>query len=244
MDTRTRTTPRAALRRALRTPLLASALLLAFGVAAAPPLHAQGLSGQDKRRARKMLEQLQKEVEKRYYDPTFRGVDLETLREDVSVAAENAQNEHHMFAMIAQYLLKLDDSHTVFYPPAYVAEVDYGFELQFMGDTCYIVKLDEESDGAKKGLGVGDAVLALDGFAVTRESFWILEYIYTVLTPRTRVELTVRSPDGALRQVEVFTKVTEGLSYIDPNNPEHRRMLEERYWQATRDIYHHLGQVE
>lgn len=245
MDTRTRTAPRAALRRALRTPLLASTLLCALGLAAvAPPLDAQGLSGQDKRRGRKMLEQLQKEIEKRYYDPTFRGLDLDARREEVAIAIENAQNEHHMFAMIAQYLLRLDDSHTVFHPPAYVAEVDYGFELQFVGDTCYIVKLDEESDGAKKGLAVGDAVLEVDGFPVTRESFWMLEYIYTVLTPRARVELMVRSPGGTVRPVEVYTKVTEGLAYIDPNNPTHRQMLEERYWQATRDIYHLIVQVD
>lgn len=243
MDTRTRTTPRTALRRVLQTPLLASTLLLALGLAAAPPLHAQGLSGQDKKRARRMVEQLQKEVEKRYYDPTFRGVDLEALREEVAAAAENAPTEFHMFAAIAQYLLKLDDSHTVFYPPAYVAEVDYGFQLQFVGDTCYIVELDEESDGAHKGLGVGDAVLALDGVEITRENFWILEYLYTVLTPRTRVGLMVRSPGGTVRPVEVFTKVTQGPSFIDPNNPVHRQMVRERHWHATRDIYHHVVRV-
>jgi len=171
MDTRTRIAPRAVLHRALRTPLLALALLCALGLAAAPPLDAQPLSEQDKRRARKMLEQLQKELEKRYYDPTFRGLDLDALREKATVAAENAQNEYHMFTMIAQYLLALDDSHTVFYPPAYVTEVDYGFGLQFMGDTCYVVKLDEESNAAMKGLRVGDAVLALDGLDVTRENF-------------------------------------------------------------------------
>jgi len=163
MDTRTTTTPWTALRRALRTPLLASSLLLALGLAVAPPLHAQGLSGQDRKRARKMLEQLQEEIEKRYYDPTFRGLDLAALREEAAIAAENAPTEFHMFAMIAQYLLKLEDSHTVFYPPAYVAAVDYGFELQFVGDTCYIVKLDEESDGAAKGLSVGDEVATIKG---------------------------------------------------------------------------------
>ncbi|HEX7089689.1 MAG TPA: hypothetical protein VF192_06105 [Longimicrobiales bacterium] len=129
--------PAASRRRPQGWMLTAALMACALALAAASPAAAQGLSPEEQRRARRILEQTQELLEKHYYDTTFHGLDLDALREEVAEAAVAAQNEYHMMALLSRYLLELDDSHTAFHPPEYVSKVDYGFSLQFVGDTCF-----------------------------------------------------------------------------------------------------------
>ena len=64
---------------------------------------------------------------------------------------ENATSLSHGLAIIAQALLDLDDSHTFFVPPSRTATVEYGWRLQMIGDTCYVVAVKPDSDAAAKG---------------------------------------------------------------------------------------------
>lgn len=86
-------------------------------------------------------------------------------------------------------------------------------------------------------------MLALDGLRLERQSFWIMEYLYNILTPRTRVELIVRSPGGPPRRVEVLSRVKEYLARVDLSDPRHQHILEDRDWRARRRYAHQFVQV-
>jgi C-terminal processing protease CtpA/Prc len=109
-------------------------------------------------------------------------------------------------ADIAQALLFLNDSHTFFLPPSRPYVHDYGFELEMIGDQCYVVRIRPGSDAEAKSLRSGDAVMALEGYRPTREILWKMEYRYNVLRPEPTLRLVLRDGQGQQRQVDVTAK--------------------------------------
>ncbi len=155
----------------------------------------------------KMLKVVKEQIERNYYDKTFHGVDLaarfKLAEEKISQAATSGQ----VFGIIAQAVVDLNDSHTRFIPPLRDSVAVYGWRMQMIGDFCYITAVMPGSDAEVKGLTPGDRVIELDGYEPTRDNLWKIQYYYYSLRPQSRVQVSLRSPEGRKQTVEVLTRL-------------------------------------
>ncbi|MGI8842785.1 MAG: S41 family peptidase [Gemmatimonadaceae bacterium] len=222
--------------RVIRSLAAVTVLAGAVHVAAAQQ---PGVTKQMRDRGRFMLEQVRLDLQKHYYDSTFHGVDLDAAYAQADSQLLTARDNNHLFAIIAQFVSNLDDSHTNFYPPARAARINYGFNVQFIGDTAYIVRVAPDSDSEKQGLRRGDALLQLDRFRVERSTWGTLTYVYYALSPRAGIRLLVRSPDGAQRQIDIKAKITKLPATVDYNDPSTIATLHDEYDAAERRPQHY-----
>lgn len=195
------------------------ALSLWVAVALAAPIFAaagaQTISGFDRDRGLLMLKVIHRDLERHYYDSTYHGLDLAARFDSATARIRAARSNGEIFGVIASTLFELDDSHTWFVPPQRVDEVDYGWDLQAFGDSCFVVDVDSGSDAAAQGIMVGDLVVAVNRFVPSREDLWKLRYWINQVDPQPAVELIARSRDGAVRRLIVRAKVTPGKRIID-----------------------------
>jgi carboxyl-terminal processing protease len=203
--------------RVLRRALVAAALV-ALPAWTPRPLAAQEgqLTREMMERGLQMLAQVRKDLQQSYYDSTFGGVDMMGAKyEQAEASLRAAKDNNQLLGAIAQYVSELRDSHTKFWPPAHVAQVNYGFGTRFVGDSLYVTVVGKGSDAEAKGLRVGDVVLRWDAFKPDRSNFWMVEYIYTTLSPRPGIKLTVRGPGESPREVLAMAKITKGERVAD-----------------------------
>ena len=193
--------------------LIATAILLSCGLASSSA--GQSLTSYDREAGRQMLKMIRLDIEKHYYDPSFRGIDLKERFTQADERIKNAKSNGEIFGVIAQALLDFDDSHLFFIPPARVAKVEYGWQMQAIGDKCYVVAVKPGSDAEAKGLKRGDLILSIDGFTPTREVMWKILYYYYTLRPKPGMRLVVQSPEGAPRQLDVLAKIQQGKKQMD-----------------------------
>ncbi len=158
--------------------------VLAGGLPLGGPLGAQTIGGYERGRGRDMLRVVRERLERDYYDSTFHGIDLRAAAARADSQIQAAQSNSQIFRVIAEFVHALDDSHTWFIPPRRAADVKYGWEIQMIGDSCYVVWVEPESDAAAKGLMVGDRVIALDRLLPSRRDFSLLQYVLYMLSPR------------------------------------------------------------
>ena len=194
--------------------LLTILLMLAPSAASPPPAGAQSL-GLDRDRSRRMLEIVKKNLRENYYDPTFRGMNLDERFKQADEKLKTSANLGQMFGIIAQVLTELEDSHTFFIPPGRISRVDYGWRMKIIGDNCYVTAVRPGTDAEAKGLKPGDLVLKAGGYDIIRENLWKFQYLYNVLRPQAGMRVVVQSPGGAPRELELLAKVTEGKSLTD-----------------------------
>lgn len=155
------------------------------------------------------------DIKKDYYDPSFRGVDLEArfkLAEDkIKLTKSNAE----VFGIIAQALLDFNDSHTSFIPPQRSARIDYGWLMKTFGDDCYLTEVKPHSDAEAKGLKQGDLVQSIDGIRPNKANLWVFYYLYYQLAPRPLVKMVVKSPGEQSKQLEIQTKIQPRKKLVD-----------------------------
>jgi C-terminal processing protease CtpA/Prc len=175
----------------------------------------QSLSSQDRDRAIIMLKAARDDIRKNYYDPNFRGIDLDAKTQAAEDRIKQAKSNGEMFGTIAQMLLDFNDSHTIFLPPQRLSRVEYGWQMQAFGNDCYIIAVKPKSDADAKGLKPGDKVIKIDGVAPSRNNLWIYYYLYTALAPRPVVNMEVQSPGEQPRQLEIKAKVKTGKQVFD-----------------------------
>lgn len=168
----------------------------------------------DRRRGAEILRDVKSLLQRRYYEPSFRGLDLEARFARAQEQVRTATSDDMISGIIAQALMDLDDSHTFFIPPPLAATFDYGWKTRVVGDRCLLVEVDADSDAAAQGLGPGDEVLAVEGVRPDRTSRWKIRYALEVLRPRPQVRLTMAGAPGP-RVVTVKTKVIPGQRYAD-----------------------------
>ena len=157
-----------------------------------------------------MLQNVKKAIKSDYYDanPQFGGMDLETRFKAAEEKLRTTESLGQAFSIIAQTIVDLNDSHTMFYPPARNAITEYGWRMRMYGDKAFITAVKENSDADKKGLRVGDEVLKVNGFRPARKELWKMLYYYEILSPKTTMTFEVKSPGGEVRQLQVATRVT------------------------------------
>jgi C-terminal processing protease CtpA/Prc len=225
----------AAASRRRRFALAAALFLLALS---AQPSAAQKLGEYDRERGRQMLKTLKDDIKKNYYDPTFRGIDLEARFREADEAIKQAQSNGQIFGIIAQVLVGFNDSHLYFIPPQRPARTDYGWQMQMVGDRCYVSAVKPGSDAEAKGLQEGDIVRAVDGMVPTREDLWKIEYLLYGLRPQAGTRVVVERPGGPPRQLDVLAKVTELRRVTDlTDGNEVMRLIVEQ--QKASRLYRH-----
>jgi C-terminal processing protease CtpA/Prc len=191
----------------LRAGLFSLTLYCILLAMTASVAHAQ-LGPFDRDSARSMLEAVKDDLKKNYYDPNWRGMNIEERFKDGDERLKQAQTRDQLIITIAQILLDLNDSHTFFLPPFRAARVRYGWNMQMVGDACFVTEVNPKSDAGAKGLRVGDEVLEVDGHRPTRDNLWKMNYRYYALMPARSIRLSVRGAgDQQAREIEVLSKV-------------------------------------
>jgi C-terminal processing protease CtpA/Prc len=176
---------------------------------------AQNLSSYQRQVNSKMISIVKSTLMENYYDPTFHGVDLETKFKEIEQINKQAKSNGEVFVAIAALLMELNDSHTNFIPPTRVNTVEYGWEIKAFGEKCLISYVKPKSDAEKKGLKVGDEVLSLDGFKPSRQLLWQMDYLYRALNPRLKAKLTVLTPEGETKEIEIQSGIIKGKKNTD-----------------------------
>ncbi|MGB8479251.1 MAG: S41 family peptidase [Acidobacteriaceae bacterium] len=162
-----------------------------------------------------MIQQISPDIKKHYYDPKFHGVDWNARVDQTEQKINTTDSMPQALAAVASALGSFNDSHTFFLPPAYAAHYDYGWQAQMVGDRCLVIRVRAGSDAEKKGLKSGDELIAIDGFAPTREAYWKIEYVFDTLRPQPGLVLDVRDPGGQQRRLQVATTVIPQKSTLD-----------------------------
>lgn len=194
---------------ALRTLICISALILVGSV----PVRGQGLELHDREHARAMLKAAKEDLKKNYYDPTLRGIDIDARFKEAEEKISQATTRDHLMIVVAQTLLDFNDSHTFFLPPSRAARIQYGWEMQVIGEQVYVSSVKPKSDAEAKGLKAGDEILAVDGVRPTRDNVWKMYYRYYALIPSRSIKLQVKSPgDAEAKEIEALAKVVRGAA--------------------------------
>jgi carboxyl-terminal processing protease len=202
----------------LRAWLFALAAVCFLSSHAVLSAFAQALSNFDRDRGLIMLETIKNDIKKNYYDPTFHGMDLDTRFKAAEQQIKKATSIGQVFGIIAQAVIELNDSHTTFIPPQRSSRTEYGWQMQMIGDACYVISVKPGSDAEAKGLKVGDKIHTLDGFQPVRENLWKIEYLYYTLRPQPGMRVVAQSPGQQPRQLDVMAKVDQGKQQIDLTN--------------------------
>ncbi len=169
-------------------------------------------------RAKNMLKIVVNQVEDKYYDQNFKGINLKEKEKAAMKKIDKANSLGQALSIIAQVLLDFDDSHTFFIPPARPAKIEYGWKMKMIGDNAYIYAVKPKSDAHKKGLKAGDKVLMVNNFRLSRRDLWKLNYYYYSINPQTKMKLVVQSPNSQPREVIINTKIKRTKRVVDLTN--------------------------
>jgi carboxyl-terminal processing protease len=193
-------------------------LLLLFAAGTQQFVHAQ-IGKFDRDSAEAMLDAARDDLKKNYYDPALRGIDIETKFKDAKERVKQATTRDQLIITVAQTMLDFNDSHTFFIPPSRAAKIEYGWEMQMMGENAFVTAVKPKSDAEAKGLKQGDQIVSVDGYAPSRDNLWKMLYRYYVLMPTRGIRLQVKSPgQSEPRELEVLTKIERSANVTDWSN--------------------------
>jgi C-terminal processing protease CtpA/Prc len=189
------------------------------GAEIALPQQPKKLDAYDLSLAHMMLRMVYEEIEKHYYDPKLHGVDLAGAYARVDKALNGATTKTETFLLIAAFVSALDDSHTYFIPPERTNRMDRGFEMEVVGDSCYVERVRPKTDAALK-LHPGDQILSINGYNAKRKSFEMLDYLSQILVPAPTLTLALKAPDGIQRTEVVQASYRQGKQLLDISGGE------------------------
>lgn len=223
-------------------------LLMVIITVAQQSIYAQGVNRFERESSYAMLAEVKEDVKKNYYDPNFRGMNLDARFAVAREGIKQAKSRDELIVTIAQVLLELNDSHTFFYPPFRAARISYGWKMQMIGDDCLVTEVNPKSDAATKGLKPGAVVLEVDGYRPMRDNIWKMNYRYYALMPASSIQLSIRNPgETQPRQIEVLSKIekTEAVPFIYTNiyryNSEIRYEEDKFYEQGDAIVWRLVG---
>jgi len=169
----------------------------------------------ERERGRMILNAVEDDLRKYYYDTTFHGLDVDRLYKSANEAIDEAETTNDLMMTIARPLLMLNDSHTIFLPPGRVASFAFGWDAQMVGDRCFVSAVEPGSDAETKGLRRGDEIVAYDGDTPTRDTLQSILYVHRFLAPQTRTSLTIVRPGGERADLTVHARTTPGQALTD-----------------------------
>jgi carboxyl-terminal processing protease len=186
-----------------------------------------------------MLDMVEADIKNYYYDASMHGLDLDKTFDSARGRIADAKSQNEGLLQVAGAVAALKDSHTRFSPPVAPYGVDYGWQMQAIGDSdCYVTAVRRESDAEAKGLRPGDQVASINGIRLTREDIKYVEYGYRVF-PQSGLRLVVKSPNGSERPLLVTAKIISGQPFI--RGVDLRTWLRNYRKQEDRSRYHRVG---
>lgn len=162
--------------------------------------------GNERFRMKSIAKTVADEIEKRYYDPSLKGVDWKAALEQAKQKIDNAKNVSEMLTAIYVMVDRLKDSHTHFLPPSVNVKLKYGFEAKPIGEDIRIYKISPNLPAAQAGLKIGDKIVGMNGHNAERFSFDTMLFYYRVLHPLPAWELLVQTGNNAPRPVRLNAK--------------------------------------
>jgi carboxyl-terminal processing protease len=156
-----------------------------------------------------MLDNISSDVKKHYYDPKLHGMDWDENVRSAKQRIENAASLNRGLSEVAAALDALNDSHVFFLPPPRPYKHDYGWRVRMVGQQCMVLGVRPGSDAEKKGVKPGDEVLTINGFAPARNNLWKMNFVYNVLRPQMELRLSLRSPAGEKKEVNITAAVRQ-----------------------------------
>jgi carboxyl-terminal processing protease len=214
--------------------VLAMVGLGALLITVASKAYGQKLSNVDIEQGRQMLRNVKSELTKKYYDPTFHGMDIDERFKLADEKMKGAESTGQVLGIVAQVLLDLNDSHTLFVPPMRRSRVEYGWQMKPIGGDCYISAVKPGSDAEVKGLKVGDRVLSIDGRPMDRSKVWLANYLYYVLRPQSGVKLIVQKTNGYREQLVIQAKARDRNFTLDEEDED--RLNRQRFYEPSDDV--------
>lgn len=173
------------------------------------------MSNLERGRALDMLQVVNSDVKKYYYDPKFHGIDFEAKVAEAKRHIETETSFNMAMSHIAAALASLNDSHTFFVPPQHAYHLDYGFRYQIVGERCFVTLVRPKSDADLKGVKPGDEIVAIDGHSIVRADYWKAQYILSILRPRPELHLILQDPAGSQRQVDVAARIRDSKRLVN-----------------------------
>lgn len=178
-----------------------------------------GAKADDARDARSlglsMVRDLKTAVKARYFDPGFRGLDVDELFARTEARVRQATSQAQLVPILAQTMAEFHDSHTYFIPPVRAFDIDYGFEARMVGDDALIVDVVKGSDAERQGIQRGDRLLSVEGTSPSRENFAPLFYALNIALPRKQLDLSLQRGDDPPRRLTVEARIEPRPRKID-----------------------------
>ena len=196
---------------------LVFAIMLALGSAgnlraqsspstAQPP--AGTISSHDRDRALGILDGISKGIQELYYDPKMHGLDWKAVLANARSKIGQSNSLNEALTQIALAVGALNDSHTVFVPPARPYHPDFGIQYQLIWNRCFVMRVRPGSDAEAQGLKRGAEILTIDGIAPNRQNFFNIEYLTYTLDPKPEMRLEVRYRSGETQDLKIKPKLT------------------------------------
>ena len=182
--------------------VIALAFLAAF---ASQSTLAQQFTKFDRERGQVMLKGVKSDIEKNYYDPKYRGMDLDARFAEANEQLKTAESNGQVMGIIARVLMEFQDSHTRFLPPQRANRTEYGWKVKLIGDHAYVTAVKPGSDAEKKGLKVGDRITAIDNTVINRDTLPVMKYLYYALRPQPGMRVAFVRP-GAQQEQEIVVE--------------------------------------
>jgi hypothetical protein len=102
-----------------------------------------------------MLRDADADVQKHYYDPHLQGVDWRALVQEARKNTATAQTMDDAVSEVAALLDGLHDSHTYLILPPRTHVHDYGFQMEMIGDRCFVIRVRSEAMLKRRASSLG-----------------------------------------------------------------------------------------
>jgi carboxyl-terminal processing protease len=176
---------------------------------------AQSLSNLDRGRAEQMLQSVANDVNKHYYDPKIHGVDWNARVAEYRKKLDSASSLNMALSVVAAAVDSLNDTHTFFLPPQRPYTHDFGWQIQMIGDRCFVTEVRPHSDAESKGVKPGDQVLSIDGYDLNPDNLRKLKYVFDILRPQPSLGVVLLDPMGRRQEVDITARIRQFKRVMD-----------------------------
>lgn len=186
----------------------------------------------------RVFEKLWRIVRDTYLYPDFNGLDWEAVGEEYRQRVEAGLTNDDFYAAMEEMIYRLGDDHSVFLPPedAAAESAEFAGENDYVGigvlttvvpqrKRVTILVVFPASPAERAGLQPHDNILAVDGKPIVDENGYHRNLLRG--PENSTITLTVQSPGGAPRQVEITRQRVTGavpVPYTELATPEGKRV--------------------